>query len=59
MNTQPTAATANAQYLALAWLVAHTGVPDERITTHRAIDQSGSRIDPTQLRQPAALDGLT
>ena len=34
------------QYRSLAWLVAHTAIPDERITTHQAIDQSGSRIDP-------------
>ena len=36
----------DAQYWSLAWLVAHTSVPDDRITTHRAVDQSGSRIDP-------------
>jgi len=35
-----------AQYQALAWLVAKTGVPDDRITTHRAVDRSGTRIDP-------------
>lgn len=35
-----------AQYRSLAWLIAHTNVPDERITTHRDIDQSQSRIDP-------------
>ena len=35
-----------AQYQALAWLVAKTGVADERITTHRAVDRSRSRIDP-------------
>lgn len=40
-----------AQYRSLAWLVAHTGIPDERITTHRAIDQSGSRIDPRSFDQ--------
>ena len=34
------------QYQSLAWLVAWTNVPYDRITTHRAIDQSGSRIDP-------------
>ncbi|NJO43429.1 MAG: N-acetylmuramoyl-L-alanine amidase [Cyanobacteria bacterium CRU_2_1] len=34
------------QYDSLAWLIARTTVPDDRITTHRAIDQSGSRIDP-------------
>jgi N-acetyl-anhydromuramyl-L-alanine amidase AmpD len=35
-----------AQYRSLAWLVSQMSVPDDRITTHRAIDRSGSRIDP-------------
>jgi hypothetical protein len=35
-----------AQYQSLAWLVAKTGVPNERITTHRAVDRSGTRLDP-------------
>ncbi len=35
-----------AQYQSVAWLVAKTGVSDDRITTHRAVDRSGSRIDP-------------
>ncbi len=35
-----------AQYQSLAWLVAKTDVPLERITTHKTIDLSGSRIDP-------------
>jgi hypothetical protein len=35
-----------AQYQSLAWLVAKTGVPDDRITTHRDVDRSRSRIDP-------------
>ena len=35
-----------AQYESLAWLVAHLPVPDERITTHKAVDQSNSRMDP-------------
>jgi hypothetical protein len=34
------------QYQSLAWLVAKTNVPDDRITTHKAVDRSGSRIDP-------------
>lgn len=34
------------QYQSLAWLIAWTNVPYDRITTHRAVDQSGSRIDP-------------
>ena len=34
------------QYQSLAWLIAWTNVSYDRITTHRAVDQSGSRIDP-------------
>jgi hypothetical protein len=34
------------QYYSLAWLVAQSQVPDNRITTHRAVDRSGQRIDP-------------
>jgi len=35
-----------AQYQSLAWLLARTTIPNERITTHRAVDRSRSRIDP-------------
>ncbi len=35
-----------AQYRSLAWLLSRTTIPDERITTHQAVDRSGSRIDP-------------
>ncbi|NJR49419.1 MAG: N-acetylmuramoyl-L-alanine amidase [Leptolyngbyaceae cyanobacterium CSU_1_3] len=35
-----------AQYQSLAWLVAKTGVPDSRITTHRLVDRSRQRQDP-------------
>jgi N-acetyl-anhydromuramyl-L-alanine amidase AmpD len=35
-----------AQYRSLAWLIAKTGVPNRRITTHRAVDRTGDRIDP-------------
>ncbi|MGF1601702.1 MAG: peptidoglycan recognition family protein [Thermosynechococcaceae cyanobacterium] len=35
-----------AQYQSLAWLVARTGVPGNRITTHRNVDRSGNRGDP-------------
>ncbi len=35
-----------AQYLSLAWLIAQTQVPLDRITTHKAVDRSGSRMDP-------------
>lgn len=34
------------QYEALAWLVAKTGIADDRITTHKIVDRSGTRIDP-------------
>ncbi|HEY9762439.1 MAG TPA: peptidoglycan recognition family protein [Trichocoleus sp.] len=35
-----------AQYESLAWLLARTSIPDNRITTHQAVDRSGTRIDP-------------
>jgi N-acetylmuramoyl-L-alanine amidase len=35
-----------AQYQSLAWLIAQSKVPDARITTHKAVDRSGSRSDP-------------
>lgn len=35
-----------AQYEALAWLLAQSSIPDNRITTHKAVDRSGSRQDP-------------
>jgi N-acetyl-anhydromuramyl-L-alanine amidase AmpD len=35
-----------AQYDSLAWLMAQTVIPDSRITTHQAVDRSGSRMDP-------------
>jgi N-acetylmuramoyl-L-alanine amidase len=35
-----------AQYSSLAWLIAHSGVESNRITTHLAVDQSGERQDP-------------
>lgn len=36
----------DAQYQSLAWLVAKTAVADNRITTHKAVDRSASRMDP-------------
>lgn len=35
-----------AQYNSLAWLVAQTNIPSNRITTHQAVDRSRSRMDP-------------
>ena len=34
------------QYQSLAWLLAISSIPDERITTHRNVDLSGHRFDP-------------
>jgi N-acetyl-anhydromuramyl-L-alanine amidase AmpD len=36
----------NSQYYSLAWLIAQSQVPNNRVTTHRAVDRSGQRIDP-------------
>ncbi|MEO0459036.1 MAG: peptidoglycan recognition family protein [Cyanobacteria bacterium P01_A01_bin.114] len=41
-----------AQYKSLAWLIARTNIPDERITTHLAVDRSGSRQDPRSFNAP-------
>lgn len=41
----------SAQYQSLAWLVARLPVPDNRITTHQAVDRSGSRRDPRSFDQ--------
>ncbi|WP_299413902.1 peptidoglycan recognition family protein [Acaryochloris sp. IP29b_bin.148] len=35
-----------AQYQSLAWLIARTGVPIQRVTTHAKVDRSGERADP-------------
>lgn len=35
-----------AQYNSLAWLIAQSQVPDERITTHHLVDRSGKKVDP-------------
>ncbi len=45
------------QYQSLAWLLARTTVPDYRITTHKAVDRSGSRSDPRSY-EPARLFNL-
>jgi len=39
-----------AQYQSLAWVVAKTAVADDRITTHKAVDRSESRMDPRSFR---------
>ncbi|TAF05509.1 MAG: N-acetylmuramoyl-L-alanine amidase [Nostocales cyanobacterium] len=35
-----------AQYNSLAWLIAQSQVPDDRITTHRAVDVAAGKVDP-------------
>ncbi|MEM7649470.1 MAG: N-acetylmuramoyl-L-alanine amidase, partial [Cyanobacteria bacterium P01_A01_bin.70] len=35
-----------AQYESLAWLIAQSSIPESRLTTHKAVDRSGSRQDP-------------
>ncbi len=41
----------DAQYRSLAWLTARTGVPEARLTSHKAVDRSGSRRDPRSFDQ--------
>ena len=36
----------DSQYKSLAWLIAQSNIPDERITTHKDVDLSGNRFDP-------------
>ncbi len=36
----------DSQYKSLAWLIAQSNVPDNRITTHKDVDRSGNKIDP-------------
>lgn len=45
-NNQTHTGYTKAQYRSLAWLIAQASVPDDRLTTHRAVDLSGERIDP-------------
>jgi len=47
-----------AQYESLAWLLAQTVIPDSRITTHQAVDRSGSRIDPRSFNRQQLLSIL-
>ncbi|BAY36993.1 hypothetical protein NIES2111_13270 [Nostoc sp. NIES-2111] len=34
------------QYNSLAWLIAQSQVPEDRITTHKIVDRSNQRVDP-------------
>lgn len=45
-NSRSHSGYTEAQYQSLAWVIAQTGVPDSRITTHRIVDRSGTRLDP-------------
>jgi len=36
----------DSQYKSLAWLIALSSIPDNRITTHKDVDLSGHRFDP-------------
>lgn len=48
----------DAQYQSLAWLMARTTIPEERITTHAMVDRSGSRQDPRSFNWPHFLGYL-
>lgn len=45
-NSRSHSGYTDAQYQSLAWLIAQTNIADERITTHQAVDRSGTRRDP-------------
>ena len=47
-----------AEYQSLAWLIAQSKVPDSRITTHKAVDRSGNRIDPRNFNRKKFLSLL-
>ncbi|NJK37434.1 MAG: N-acetylmuramoyl-L-alanine amidase [Oscillatoriales cyanobacterium RM2_1_1] len=46
------------QYRSLAWIISRTGVPEDRITTHKAVDRSGQRSDPRSFDQQMFLSLL-
>jgi len=48
----------SAQYKSLAWLIAQTTIPENRITTHREVDRSTSRIDPRSFDRSRLLKHL-
>lgn len=47
-----------AQYDSLAWLIAQSQVPDDRITTHHLVDRSGKKVDPINFDGNKFLDLL-
>ncbi|MEM9264590.1 MAG: peptidoglycan recognition family protein [Cyanobacteria bacterium P01_F01_bin.13] len=48
----------DAQYKSLAWLMARTTIPEERIITHAMVDRSGDRQDPRSFNWPHFLEYL-
>ena len=46
-----------AQYRSLAWLISRSTVPEDRITTHKQVDRSGTRSDPRSF-EPERLNRL-
>lgn len=48
----------SAQYKSLAWLLATSNIPDERITTHQNVDLSGHRFDPRSFEMERLLKVL-
>ncbi|MEA5463216.1 peptidoglycan recognition family protein [Leptothoe sp. PORK10 BA2] len=46
------------QYQSLAWLIAQTTIPEERIVTHAAVDRSETRQDPRSFNWPHFLEYL-
>ncbi|WP_373525459.1 N-acetylmuramoyl-L-alanine amidase [Nostoc sp.] len=47
-----------AQYNSLAWLIAQSQVPNDRITTHKQVDRSGKKVDPINFDGKKFLDLL-
>jgi N-acetylmuramoyl-L-alanine amidase len=46
------------QYNTLAWFIAQSNVPENRITTHRQVDRSGNKVDPRSFDFPKFLNLL-
>lgn len=46
------------QYNTLAWFIAQSNVPENRITTHREVDRSGQKFDPRSFDFPKFLNLL-
>ncbi len=58
-NQNPThSGYTEAQYNILAWFIAQSNVPENRITTHQQVDRSGERIDPRSFDFPKFLNLL-